>query len=128
MTESLRFSAKVSMAASRTSVALSCVVSRLTSRDSRARPAGSDSVSAASTAMTSSASMRQASRGLSSRPSTAAAATSRSGESPGLSPISSQPCSQSAMNPTAAAPRSHASAPAMKPAAGGNRVSRNRPR
>src|SRR3989344_1813855 len=72
-TESLRFSASDSMADSRTCTAVSALTSRLPSRASCARPAGSDWPSATSTASTSSCSMRQASRGLSSSASNAAA-------------------------------------------------------
>jgi hypothetical protein len=55
----LRFSASDSIALSRTWLALSCAVSRLTSQDRRSRPASSDWPSASSTAPTSSRSMRQ---------------------------------------------------------------------
>ncbi|OIQ64192.1 hypothetical protein GALL_542570 [mine drainage metagenome] len=68
-TESFRFSARVSMALSRTWVAVSWLTSRLTSQRRRSRPASSDWPSAASTASTSVFSMVQASKGLSANPS-----------------------------------------------------------
>ena len=77
MTESLRFSASVSMALSRTWVSLRAVTSRLTSQRRRSRPASSEPfcglLSACSTASTSLLSSAQASMGLSKRPSSSAA-------------------------------------------------------
>ena len=72
-TESFRFSARLSMALSRTWCADSALTSRLTSRASCARPASSDSPSARSTASTSSCSMAQASSGFRNSPSASAA-------------------------------------------------------
>lgn len=80
--ESFRFSARLSMAASRTWCGASAATSRLTSRASRARPAWSDSTGACSTASTSSCSMAQASSGFNSPNASAASrpAASRDAE------------------------------------------------
>src|SRR6267154_1537785 len=72
ISESLRFSARVSIALSRTSVGVKTAVSRLTSRRSCSRPAARLSASALSTAATSSYSSRQANKGFSSTPRSAA--------------------------------------------------------
>ncbi|MCY1548265.1 hypothetical protein D9M68_843640 [compost metagenome] len=91
------------MALSRTSRSLSCATSRLTSQARRERPAGNDSDSAASTARTSSRSMRQASSGLSSTPNSKAC--SHSGP-----PLTTQTAASATVT-TSSAPATQASAP-----------------
>ena len=105
-TESLRFSASVSMALSRTSSALKPAISRLTSQRRRSRPAASDSPRASSTACTSRRSMAQASRGLSARPINTAA--SHHGN------CSSAHCKAQDTIKTIAAPASQARVPRLK--------------
>ena len=101
--ESHRFSARVSMADSRTMPASSTVVSRLTKRASCCCPASSDWPNASSTATTSSCSMAQASMGLSSSAITSTAPTS--GRRKAMA------CNSAAAVATKAAPAHHAKAP-----------------
>ena len=110
--------------AARTSLSLSSAVSRLTSQDRRSRPAASDCCSAASTAPTSSCSMRQDSRVLSTQPistttSNAASAVSGPGAATRRATCAkASACSPQASAPTTPTPSHQARAPDTKAGAG----------
>ena len=103
ITESLRFSAKLSSALSRTCTTSSTATSRLTIRANCCWPACSDCPNCCSTAATSSVNIRHASKGLSATPSSNTAQPNGN--------CSSSHCSPPATNSTSTAPSHQTAAP-----------------